>query len=192
MFTWFRDLRFPVVVLVLGFILVIAGFFQVSDITKLSIIPHPGPLYGVIGIGIALIIVSIVLCLMDRHKGDLPRDLDEEPKLLPKSVFLSAPMNSFVVAGRPEDYKKSRAEILRIIATLKRECGIRDVFYAGETIEDMREFDLPGASLKDDFRKIQEREFFILLWISSIFFGSRFMSSGDPNPSCLKMFLEKF
>ena len=61
MFTWFRDLRFPVVVLVLGFILVIAGFFQVSDITKLSIIPHPGPLYGVIGIGIALIIVSIVL-----------------------------------------------------------------------------------------------------------------------------------
>jgi len=159
-----KNQKLPVVLAVLGFLLVIAGFFHITDITKLAITAYNTPLYSVVALGTVLLVVSVGLFLTEKRKVLLPQDLNEQPKILPRSIFLSAPMNMFVESGRPEDYKKSREQLLKVIAALKRECKIDNVFYAGETIEDASEFDLPGASLKDDFRKIQEREIFILYW----------------------------
>ena len=164
MFDWLKNQKFLVVLVVLGFLLVIAGFFQITDITKLAIQAYATPFYSVVAIGAVLLAGSIGLSLIEKRKVELPQDLNEHPKLLAKTVFLSAPMHSFVAAKRPKDYMKSRDQVLKIIAALKRECEIADVFYAGETIEDINDFDLPGASLRDDFRKIQEREFFVLFW----------------------------
>jgi len=164
MFGWLKNQKFPVVLAVLGFLLVIAGFFQITDITKLDITAHTKPLYSVAALGVVLLVVSVGLFLNENRKVALPQDLNEQPKVLAKSIFLSAPMDTFVVAGRTDDYKKSREQVLKIIAALKRECKMDNVFYAGETIDDVSKFDLPGASLKDDFRKIQERDFFILFW----------------------------
>jgi hypothetical protein len=73
-------------------------------------------------------------------------------------------MNTFVVKGQPEQFKKSREEILSVIKSIKRECGMDNIYYAGELIEDVRNFDLPDTSLKDDFCRIQAREYFILFW----------------------------
>jgi hypothetical protein len=149
-----------------------------TDITKLNITAHTKPLYSVAALGTVLLVVSVWLFLTQKRKGALPQDLNEQPKLLPKSVFLSAPMNMFLVAGRPDDYKKSREEVLKVIAALKRECGIDNVFYAGETIDDVSRFDLPGASLKEDFRKIQEREWFILYWPEKVASRSSLVEAG--------------
>jgi hypothetical protein len=178
MFEWLKGLSFQVVLAIVGFLLIIAGFFQISDITKFNITVHPEPIYTVVVLGIASLVVSIWLFRAERSRVQLPKDLDDKPKLVPKSIFLSAPMNMFKVSGRPEDYKESRTQVLKIIATIKLECGINDTYYAGENIESVDQFDLPGASLQKDFRRIQEREYFILFWPEKITSRSSLVEAG--------------
>ena len=171
MFKWLRDQKFPVVIAFLGFILVIVGYFKISDITKLQLNPYENPLYTVAYLGFFLLISSMLIFLFERFNPivepecfKLPEGWNTQPEPLKKSIFLSAPMNVFLVVKRPEDYNINREEILKIISELKRNCDIKDVFYAGENIDKVGNWDLPGVSLKDDFRKIQEREYFILFW----------------------------
>ena len=171
MFKWLRDQKFPVVIAFLGFILVIIGYFKISDMTQLQLNPYENPLYTVAYLGIFLLVSSMLIFLFERFKPivkpecfKLSEGLNTQPEHLKKSIFLSAPMNVFLVVKRPEDYNITREEILKIISELKRNCDIKDVFYAGENIDKVGNWDLPGVSLKDDFRKIQEREYFILFW----------------------------
>ena len=164
MFGWIKEQTLPVVLAVLSFLLIIAGFFQISDITKLQIKPYPEPLYSIAVLGVVLMIVSVVTFLADKSNIKIPVDLKAKSKLIPDSVFFSAPMNAFLAAGRPQDYTKSREGILDVISEMKKYCGIKDVFYAGEYIKNVGDWQLSGESLKDDFHKIQEREFFLLFW----------------------------
>jgi hypothetical protein len=127
---------------------------------------------GHIVLGVLVLLLFLVIALARPNligpapAGALypPADLNGTARVLKNSAFVAASMNAFVVAGQPERYKKSRAEVLQIIEALKKRCGMDNVFYAGEMIKDIRDFDLPGPSLKDDFQKIQEREYFILVW----------------------------
>lgn len=159
-----KDQKFPIVLAAFAFVFVIVSLFDVQDITKLQISRAEAPLYWLAAFGALLFVASLGAYYIESRRDRLPRDLNERPGILPKSVFIAAPMNAFKVAGRPEDYKKSREQILAFMQTLKRECDLGDIYYAGETIRDVGEFDLPGASLRTDFRRIQEREFFILMW----------------------------
>lgn len=176
----FENFSFPGLLAIIGFILVLTGWFEISDITKLSLTRAGEPMYFVAGIGIALLVASPVMFLIDKTASRFrpPFEFNRKPNLIPNSVFLSAPMNSFVVKGQPQDYEKSRSQMLNIMAALKRHCGIEDVYYAGEAIKSPDEFDLPGSSLKDDFRRIQEREYFVLIWSDTFASRSALIEAG--------------
>lgn len=97
---------------------------------------------------------------------------------VPKSVFLAVPMNAFKVAGKAEDYKLFRDKILMLINTLRADCGMSQVFCAIEDICDVKEFDLPGASLALDIEKVQEHEFFVPICMRDIVSKSVLIETG--------------
>lgn len=86
-------------------------------------------------------------------------------------------MNAFKVAGRPGDYTLFRENILRLVEALRNDCG-KTVFCAIEDIQDVKKFDLPGASLALDIDKVQEHEFFILLCMRDVLSKSVLIEMG--------------
>jgi hypothetical protein len=175
-----QNQKFSVILAVIGFLFVIAGFFEITDITKLAIKPSPTPLYPVLVIGLILIGTSVWIFFLEKKSSEfqLPQGLDTKPTLIEKGVFIAAPMNMFVASGQPENYAQSREGILKIIAQIRRCCGVKEIFYAGEFIEDVRNFELPDISLKDDFRLILEREYFVLFWPNKFASRSALIEAG--------------
>ena len=79
----------------IGFVLVLASFYSIQDITKLSMSPLPDPHYWLFGMGVFLILVSIILYFLEQGSSriNLPKAFGKEQKLIKNSLFFSAPIN---------------------------------------------------------------------------------------------------
>lgn len=76
-------------------------------------------------------------------------------------VFVAAAM-----AGHEGDaeYRKSRKAVLALINVLKNKCGYRSVFYAGETIGSMADFDPEALALQIDLQAMRRSKNFIMYY----------------------------
>ena len=66
-----KEIKFHVLVAVLGFVLIIVSFFKIEDITKLQITPNASPIYATLSIGVLLILVSLVSYLLSEDSIEL-------------------------------------------------------------------------------------------------------------------------
>ncbi len=178
MFGFIEKQTYPALIATFGFILVFVSLFEVSDITKLQISLLQTPNYLALLIGFIFLGISIWLWLKKSKYVKLPPYLTDKFKPVKQSVFISAPMNSYKIKGQPEAYQKSRNEILRLIGELRRSCEIKEIFYAGESIDSVDEWELPGVSLQNDLKKIREYEYFILMWTEKYASRSSLIEAG--------------
>lgn len=180
MFDFLARLRFCIILAIIGFLLVLASFFEIKDISKFAISPLPNALYPIFIVGLFLFVMSVILFFLEKRSSriELPKELSTIQQIIDNSIFFSAPMDTFAVKGKPEQYKDSRAQVLMVISAIKKKCEIDDIYYAGEGITDIKDFDLPGASLKEDFNRIRQREYFVLYWPNKFASRSSLVETG--------------
>lgn len=65
MFKFLETQKFPVILLVFGVLLILVGFFELKDLTKLQIAAYPAPHYLIISLGFAFSVFSTFLYLFD-------------------------------------------------------------------------------------------------------------------------------
>ena len=75
-------------------------------------------------------------------------------------VFLSAPMAAF---ESDATYVAARTEIKKVFNTLTQDCGMR-VYWAGEKIEHMSDFDTIDVSVLDDVQALQQSRCFLMIY----------------------------
>lgn len=75
-------------------------------------------------------------------------------------VFLSAPMASYET---DEEYKAERREIERVYDAFTRDLKLR-VFWAGEKILSMADFNVSGSSAFEDLDALESSRYFVLLY----------------------------
>lgn len=76
-------------------------------------------------------------------------------------VFVAAAM-----AGNKDEqgYVETRADVLALIDSLKRDCGFSSVFFAGEDIESKDDFDPKTLALEGDLECLRQSKYFILYY----------------------------
>lgn len=75
-------------------------------------------------------------------------------------VFLSAPMAAY---ADDSAYVASRADVAKLFRAFTVECGMR-VYWAGERIEHMSDFDTIDVSVLDDLRALERSRSFVLVY----------------------------
>jgi hypothetical protein len=75
-------------------------------------------------------------------------------------VFLSTPMAAF---STDAEYRSGRAQFKKLFDSLTRDCGL-SVYWAGEKIESMSDFDTLDISVLDDLKALQESHRFALVY----------------------------
>ncbi len=83
-----------------------------------------------------------------------------EPRKFAYDIFLSVPMAAF---DTDEDYKRTRAEVMKVFDALKNGCGFT-VYWAAETIESKAEFDALDVSVTDDLKALADSRCFVLIY----------------------------
>lgn len=86
---------------------------------------------------------------------------EEEPKDYRYDVFISAPMAGF---EDETSYKRSRNEVLHLIKTIKERCGVKTVYYAGESLRTMRDFEVADLSLSEDLEALRQSRRFVFIY----------------------------
>ena len=85
-------------------------------------------------------------------------------------VFLSAPMAAY---ENNEQYRQSRAEIKKIFDAFKDYCGFK-VYWAGEEIENIWDFDTKDVSVITDLKAVKESKYFCLIYMERLVTSSLF------------------
>ena len=75
-------------------------------------------------------------------------------------VFLSTPMAAY---KSDAEYVPARAEFKKVFDALKESCGLR-VYWAGEKVETMADFDSKDVSVLDDLKALDRSRSFVLLY----------------------------
>src|ERR1044072_764877 len=66
MFDFLSKLKYPIILVAFGFLLVLASFFKIEDISKFQLSPYAAPIYTTYVIGIMLILASVLTYLLDK------------------------------------------------------------------------------------------------------------------------------
>lgn len=74
-------------------------------------------------------------------------------------VFIGAPMDSV----SPSSYKTNWVDALKLKTVLLEECGVKDIFYPGETLES-GDFDGQEKSIRKNFIILKESEHYLFLY----------------------------
>jgi hypothetical protein len=77
-------------------------------------------------------------------------------------VFLAAPMMA------SDDYASGRSQAERIKAALRDHCGVGEVFFAGDTIEDKAHFENPSVGLGRNMPYFQSAKRFVMVYPSRV------------------------
>jgi hypothetical protein len=80
-------------------------------------------------------------------------------------VFLSSPM-----AGHDNEteYKRSREQAITFAASLRAKCHFTSIYYAGNDIANMEDFEAADISAEDVLDAVRQSKFFILIYQSKI------------------------
>ena len=85
----------------------------------------------------------------------------EIPKMVKrKSVFLSSPMASL----EDDEYEQFQDQMLRVQATIKKECKSKEVFYPGQNIEKVERFEGKQKAINKNFARLKECEYLLVIY----------------------------
>lgn len=85
----------------------------------------------------------------------------ERPRTYQWDVFLAAPM---AACADEESYQRERDSALRVLAALRTHCGYRRIYFAGEHLETLEEFEAADVSLSEDLEALRQSRYFVLLY----------------------------
>lgn len=85
-------------------------------------------------------------------------------------VFLSTPMAAY---KSDAEFVPARAEFKKVFDALRERCGLR-VYWAGEKVERMADFDTKDVSVLDDLRALHQSRSFVLLYPKKLATSSLF------------------
>jgi hypothetical protein len=123
---------------------------------------------GLVGTLVAVVILMVILAIV-RPQLFMSRadtgSADNHPVDYRYDVFISTPM-----AGLSDEveYERVRSDVLDLIATLKKDSGVETVFYAGESLPTMAEFEVADLSLGEDLDALRDSRNFIFIYPSEI------------------------
>lgn len=123
---------------------------------------------GLVGI-LAAVVIAVLLVYWKRPDllpDSQEDDVTETPGVYQYDAFVSAPMAGFGTDAK--GYQRSRADVLRLLKTLKESCAARNVFYAGETLSSVRAFEAADLSLETDLEALRASRCFILIYPASL------------------------
>lgn len=84
---------------------------------------------------------------------------NDSPKQTKYDVFISSPMFAF---RDEQQYQHHRANVLRFIRSLDRECGF-SCYYAGKDRPNYDDFEMSDVALSNDLQALRDSSFFVLL-----------------------------
>jgi len=121
--------------------------------------------FTVIVVGMIIVIPLVLLVLF--LKPEMFKSHSNDPqKPSPKyDVFISTPMAAW---GNAEKYEAQRNEIINIRNALKSECKFKRIFYAGDEIDSMDNFEAKDISAKEDIDAIKVSKYFLLIYPESL------------------------
>jgi hypothetical protein len=86
-------------------------------------------------------------------------------------VFISSPMAAI---QNDEKYKENRKDVKKIAEVFHKECKFKSVFFAGQEIESLKDFEAPNISAADDIQELRASKYFVLHYpekiVSSVLF----------------------
>jgi hypothetical protein len=124
-------------------------------------------LYRLILIILMLIIfIVVVLVVLFVNKNTIPKtgEVMNTSGSFKYDVFIAAPMAS--INGL--EFEEFNARIKEIQNLLKTECGFKNVFYAGENISTIEDFDEHTLALKEDIEALKNSKYFVLIYPEKI------------------------
>jgi len=129
-------------------------------IRNASVTEHQIALYAMLAM--TFLLVGVVAFLQYKKVVDREFTLTspKEAQQIVYDVFLSAPMAALSQSG----YEVQRNMALEVMETLKRDCGLKSVFFAGESIKTVAQFDPNDAAIKDDLDAISKCKVFLMLY----------------------------
>lgn len=121
---------------------------------------HQIALYAMLAMTFLLVGVVAFLQYSKVVDREFTLTVPKEEQQIIYDVFLSAPMAALSQSG----YEGQRKIALEIVETLKSECGMKSVFFAGESIKTVAQFDPNDAAVKDDLEAISKCKVFLMLY----------------------------
>jgi hypothetical protein len=109
-------------------------------------------------------IVIIIILLEYRHKPKLKKNR-KWGKNQSYDLFLSAPMASF---GNNEQYHALQQNLNSLMPVIKEKCKLSNIFYAGENISNVNNFDNQRDALIKNYQAFTNSKYFVLLYTQKI------------------------
>lgn len=134
-------------------------------------------LWGMIAVLVLVLVVALVTLYKRPDMGHLSlRSADsgvagsrhDEIREIKYDVFLSAPMASLQSDQR---YQDERKQILEIIAAMKEHCNFRSVYFAGEHIGSVTQFDQADVAADEALAQLRDSKYYVMVY------GDRLLSS---------------
>ncbi|PXW99141.1 DUF456 domain-containing protein [Mycolicibacterium moriokaense] len=121
---------------------------------------------GLVGTLVAVVILYVILAIVrpGLFGGDTG-SANKNPVDHRYDAFISAPMAG--LSGEVE-YQRVRSDVLDFIAMLKKESEVKTVFYAGESLPTMAEFEVADLSLEEDLDALRDSRNFIFIYPSEV------------------------
>jgi hypothetical protein len=119
----------------------------------------PAIIWGMLGLLALVIGVAAVSILVNRHGPVEVPASEREPTNF--DVFVSAPMAAFTDKKSFEDNNK---DVLRVIEALRNSSPSARIFYAGQGIKTIDDFEPADTSLDKDFRSILQSRAFVMIY----------------------------
>jgi hypothetical protein len=123
----------------------------------------PSLIYAMIGVLALVVIVVGVGLIVSSRAPAAPAGPPPEP--IKYDVFVSAPMAAYATA---EQFAENNREVIAVIDSLRRDCGLDAVFYAGQSITGPDDFDLAETSLEEDLRALRQSRLFLMIYPEKI------------------------
>lgn len=119
----------------------------------------PAIIWGMLGLLALVIGVAAVSIVMNRRGPAAEPASEKTPTNF--DVFVSAPMAAFTDKKSFEDNNK---DVLRVIEALRNSAPSARIFYAGQGIKRMDDFEPADTSLDLDFRAILQSRAFVMIY----------------------------
>ncbi len=119
----------------------------------------PAIIWGMLALLALVIVVAAISVVMNRRGPAAVPASEKEPTKF--DVFISAPMAAFTDKKSFEDNNK---DVLRVIEALRNSSPSARVFYAGQGIKTMDDFEPADTSLDKDFRAVLQSRSFVMIY----------------------------
>ena len=127
----------------------------------------PGIIWGMLGILALVIAVAAVSVVVNRHGPAAVPASQKEPANF--DVFISAPMAAFT---DKKSFEENNKDVLRVIEALRNASASARIFYAGQGIKTMDDFEPADTSLDKDFQAILQSRALVMIYPEKLASGA--------------------